>query len=137
MIVQAYFQSFLESSTYLRFLNELVHTVQDRRHPSVTSEASGSSQDVAELGLEAEVDQFDVDNPQVLWRSRRPCLPYVNLSVCVSLTTMLLSICAFLRMRLGVVDAFGCYISEIDPVPSKSGKIGRTGMSWQSYIAFL
>lgn len=92
-------------------------------------------------------DPDALEDPSSIWR--RPSFPYVQMhvvgighlkvlgvecrvtSICMLLPSDLLtgSVCMFIflcRMRLGYVDKFGQYVSEIEPPPPKFGRYQGT-----------
>lgn len=63
---QTYYPNFLESSIYLQFLNELVHTLKDSPQPTIASETDNVSMCDHE-SFQSELEQ-DLDDPDSLWK---------------------------------------------------------------------
>ena len=63
---QTYYPNFLESSIYLQFLNELVHTLKDSPQPIIASETDSVSMCDHE-SFQSELEQ-DLDDPDSLWK---------------------------------------------------------------------
>ena len=70
-ILQLYFPGFLKSSVYLRFLNELVITLNRPANQSATAPATRGASET-ESHLKKSSDQVDfaqnLDDPDSLWR---------------------------------------------------------------------
>jgi len=77
--------------------------VKDSPQPSIASETDA----VSICDHESELEQ-DLDDPESLWK--RPIQ---------------------LPLRLGYVDEFGQYISEVDPIPLNARGKGKKGFFWQ------
>ena len=79
--LQTYYPSFLKSSIYLRFLNELVHMLNNNETITNTSPTGTSSTQTAGINsstvdqTDAPGDSPDLDDPDYLWR--RPHTSYV------------------------------------------------------------
>ena len=71
IILQLYFPGFLKSSVYLRFLNELVVTLNRPANQSATAPTTRGPSEVISRHLEKS-DQIDfaqnLDDPDSLWR---------------------------------------------------------------------
>ena len=77
-LTQTYFPNFLESAIYLRFLNELIHTLK----------ISGGSSTCTDSEIEAESDDGPggavadlLEDPSSIWQ--RPIFKYVKLQACM------------------------------------------------------
>lgn len=64
--MQTYYPNFLESSIYLQFLNELVHTLKDSPLPNIGPEIDSVSVCDYE-SCQTELEQ-DLDDPDSLWK---------------------------------------------------------------------
>lgn len=92
LLRKQHYPAYLESSTYLKFLNELVHNSANSQQQAPTG--SGDSRSLGKNESRIEL-KLDVDDPDSLWM--RAPLPF----------------------RLGFVDGFGHYTSEIEPIPHR------------------
>ena len=70
IILQLYFPGFLKSSVYLRFLNELVVTLnRPANQPSITPATKGPSEVTSHLEKSDQIDfAQNLDDPDSLWQ---------------------------------------------------------------------
>ncbi|XP_064391555.1 A-kinase anchor protein 10, mitochondrial-like [Halichondria panicea] len=84
---QTHYPDFLRSSIYLRFLNELVHML------NAASLDSPKPHTATHRHLVSHADwRGDIDDPDTIWQRQH------------------------LPLRLGFVDQFGMYVSEVEPI---------------------
>ncbi|KAL5477283.1 hypothetical protein EMCRGX_G024056 [Ephydatia muelleri] len=95
---ESYFPNFLQSSTYLQFLDKLLHMIHDSPQLQLMAPPTVEAESSPELTFLAPT--YDLDNPDYLWKQpiRFP-------------------------FRLGYVDECGFYISLMEPPPTKTGKL--------------
>ena len=75
-LTQTYFPNFLESAIYLRFLNELIHTLKVSGDNSTCADSEAEvKSDLAEGAATAIPDALE--DPSSIWR--RPAFQYVKL----------------------------------------------------------
>lgn len=100
---EVYFPMFMDSSIYLRFLNELVQMLDKEYDDDSGNAKMGYDKPSSETVLKKlshNITGKDLDDPNSLWE--RPTFLF----------------------RLGFVNEFGEYVSEIDPIHIKSSKKG-------------